>query len=131
MIHPHSCSVNKILKTKDGRASPAEGKRIRELTLPDDVVISSIVRGGKIVAPRGTTVITEDDILFVLGTQAGMAVVSAILNGSRTVAPDAMQKMQKAPKTVTDKTALPTRRGKATGHEADATDKTSGVKGFH
>ncbi len=48
--------------------SPWNGKRISELNLPEDIVISSMVRSGKIISPRGNTLLQNDDILFVMGS---------------------------------------------------------------
>lgn len=124
---PHSLELHSMRKTdidmfdiQIGRESAAAGKRLREITLPDDVVISSIVRDGKIVAPRGTTVLKADDILFVLGTQAGMEVVSAILNGPRT-APDTTpdEAKESAAETAAHPATHPATHGVAAGHEAD------------
>ena len=41
-------------------------KTIAELNLDKEVLISSIVRGGKIIFPKGSTVIEPEDILYVL-----------------------------------------------------------------
>lgn len=47
-------------------ASPARGKAIRALNLPPDTIIVSVIRGGKLVIPRGdTTLEAEDEILAV------------------------------------------------------------------
>ena len=42
------------------------GKKISELNFDKDVLISSIVRNGQIIFPKGDTKIKENDILFVL-----------------------------------------------------------------
>lgn len=43
------------------------GKRLSDLALPEDIVVSTMVRAGKIISPRGNTLIQQDDILFVMG----------------------------------------------------------------
>ena len=48
--------------------SPWCGKRLSELSLPEDIVVSSMVRHGKIMSPRGNTQIQDKDILFIMGT---------------------------------------------------------------
>lgn len=58
-----NADIIEILIAKD---SQALGKSIQELQLPKDCVINCIVRNNKIVAPRGKTVIQENDTLFVL-----------------------------------------------------------------
>lgn len=51
--------------------SPCRGKAIRDLRLPADAVIVSVIRGGKLVIPRGdTTLEPGDEILAVSTTQA-------------------------------------------------------------
>lgn len=41
------------------------GQRLRDLALPDGVVVSLIVRGSEVVMPRGTTVLMPGDHVFV------------------------------------------------------------------
>lgn len=48
--------------------SPWNGKRLKDLALPEDIVVSSMVRNGKIMSPRGNTMIQDKDILFLMGT---------------------------------------------------------------
>ncbi len=48
--------------------SPWCGKRLSEISLPEDIVVSSMVRNGKIMSPRGNTQIQDKDILFIMGT---------------------------------------------------------------
>ena len=43
------------------------GKKLSQLNLPEDIVVSTMVRGKKIVSPRGNTIIQKDDILFIMG----------------------------------------------------------------
>lgn len=60
------------------------GLSIRELALPDNVLISSMVRGEHLVPPKGSTVIQEGDILFVLGPASLAAPVSTGLNAPQS-----------------------------------------------
>jgi cell volume regulation protein A len=62
--------------------SLAEGRRIRDVALPNDVVISSIVRNTRIIPPKGTTLLAADDILFVLAPATAIDAVSELLNSS-------------------------------------------------
>ncbi|HOI92478.1 MAG TPA: potassium/proton antiporter [Candidatus Rifleibacterium sp.] len=41
-------------------------RQISELSLPGEILISSIVRGGNIILPKGKTELLADDIIFVL-----------------------------------------------------------------
>lgn len=47
--------------------SPWNGQRLSELALPEDIVVSTMVRGGKIISPRGNTMLMNNDILFIMG----------------------------------------------------------------
>ncbi|WP_138495179.1 potassium/proton antiporter [Paenibacillus pinistramenti] len=46
------------------------GRRIRELGLPPEVLVTAIIRGDQIVAPLGDTMISEGDTLYLLGPKA-------------------------------------------------------------
>jgi trk system potassium uptake protein TrkA len=51
--------------------SPCQGKAIRDLNLPGETVIVSVIRGGKLIIPRGDTCLeTGDDILAVTTVEA-------------------------------------------------------------
>ncbi len=47
-------------------SSPAAGKKVSELSLGKDALISSMVRDGKILLPKGGTELHGGDILFIL-----------------------------------------------------------------
>jgi trk system potassium uptake protein TrkA len=54
--------------------SPCQGKAIRDLNFPGDTVIVSVIRGGRLIIPRGDTRLeTGDDILAVSTVQAEKA----------------------------------------------------------
>jgi len=57
------------------------GKKIIDLNLDKDTLISSIVRDGKIIFPKGNTVIEQNDILYVLAHSERIAGITAGLNG--------------------------------------------------
>ncbi len=51
--------------------SPCQGKAIRDLNLPGETVIVSVIRGGKLIIPRGDTHLeAEDEILAVTTVDA-------------------------------------------------------------
>jgi len=58
-----------LVQTEVGAGSPAKGRRIVDLHLPDECIIISIKRGGKVIFPRGQTVIEEGDKIFALTTE--------------------------------------------------------------
>jgi Trk K+ transport system NAD-binding subunit len=60
--------------------SAVNGRSIRELGLPTDVLISSIVRRERIVLPKGSTSLSADDLLFVLAPKSRIDEVSRILS---------------------------------------------------
>jgi trk system potassium uptake protein TrkA len=61
-------------------ASPARGKAIRDLQLPGDTVIASIIRDGKLVIPRGDTVLEAgDEVLAVSSVAAEVSLKDALL----------------------------------------------------
>ena len=60
------------------------GKKILELNLDKDTLISSIVRDGKIIFPKGDTVIQKHDILYVLAHSAKIKSITAQLNEHET-----------------------------------------------
>lgn len=51
--------------------SPASGKRVRDLELPQTVKIALIVRGDKKITPEGDTVIQGEDTIFALTIEDG------------------------------------------------------------
>lgn len=55
-------------------------KKIKEIGLPDGVLITSIVRENKIIPPKGDTLIMLNDILFILAPVDKIKSVSTILN---------------------------------------------------
>lgn len=58
------------------------GKSIVELGLPEETVITLIVRGDKYVLPTGTTTLESGDVLLVLLRKASIAQVATILTAS-------------------------------------------------
>jgi len=41
--------------------SEADGKKIQELTLPSECILSAVIRKGDLIIPRGSTVLQADD----------------------------------------------------------------------
>ncbi len=61
--------------------SPCRGKAIRELNLPPQTVIVSVIRGGKLVIPRGDTRLESGDEILAVSTVAAEQPLKAILVG--------------------------------------------------
>jgi trk system potassium uptake protein TrkA len=62
--------------------SPCRGKVIRELDLPSDTVIVSVIRGGKLLIPRGDTRLEAEDEILAASTVAAEKRLKDILVGS-------------------------------------------------
>ncbi len=61
--------------------SPCRGKAIRELDLPPDTVIVSVIRGGKLVIPRGDTKLEAGDEILAVSTVKAEKPLKDILVG--------------------------------------------------
>lgn len=46
------------------------GKELQQLELPEDVLVTAVIRGEQIITPRGNTVIAEGDTLYILGPKS-------------------------------------------------------------
>ncbi|MGB1548345.1 MAG: Trk system potassium transporter TrkA [Alphaproteobacteria bacterium] len=67
-VHSIHEGAGEIIEADALETSPLVGKPLREVNLPDGVVIGAIVRGEEVLIPRGGTMITTGDrvILFAL-----------------------------------------------------------------
>ncbi|MCU6711162.1 potassium/proton antiporter [Paenibacillus sp. J5C_2022] len=72
-VAPHTLELVSIGKTNSEiieidveEQSPVVGKEIQHTDLPEDALITAIVRQDKIITPRGQTVIEPGDVLYVL-----------------------------------------------------------------
>ncbi len=85
-------SLVRLLQFKGGTAhllevtlaedSPASGASIAEIGLPRDAVIVAIVREGRLVVPRGDTVVHPGDEVLVLVTADGEDAVHSLFIGN-------------------------------------------------
>ena len=82
-LHSLRKSDSDMFELRIGDLSMANGKCIRDLGLPNDVLISSIVRSERIVPPKGSTYLEGEDLLFVLAPKGKIDEVSRILNEPR------------------------------------------------
>jgi trk system potassium uptake protein TrkA len=62
--------------------SPARGKALSELSVPRDASIVAVVRDGRVVVPRGDTVMTVGDEVIALVTDESEEPVKALLVGT-------------------------------------------------
>lgn len=64
-------------------ASPAVGKALKDLSLPADVILVTIIRGSELILPKGSTVLEAgDEILSVTGT-GGESLLSKALGAPK------------------------------------------------
>jgi trk system potassium uptake protein TrkA len=61
--------------------SPCQGKAIRDLAFPSDAVIVSVIRGGKLVIPRGDTTLEAGDEILAVSTIAAEKSLKELLVG--------------------------------------------------
>jgi trk system potassium uptake protein TrkA len=61
--------------------SPCQGKAIRDLAFPSDTVIVSVIRGGKLVIPRGDTRLEAGDEILAVSTVAAEKSLKELLVG--------------------------------------------------
>ena len=61
--------------------SPCRGKAIREVNLPSDAVIVSVIRAGKLVIPRGDTYLEVGDEILAVSTVAAEQSLKDLLVG--------------------------------------------------
>jgi len=59
-----------LLELRLPEISPCQGKAIRDLNLPAETVIVSVIRGGKLIIPRGDTVLETGDEILAVSTVA-------------------------------------------------------------
>ncbi|ATZ60888.2 MAG: NAD-binding protein [Methanosarcinales archaeon Met12] len=63
--------------------SSAANKAIEELRLPDDCVLTAIIRGGHVIFPKGKTVIKVGDLVMVLTTTERIDKLERVFVGER------------------------------------------------
>ncbi|NLJ55609.1 MAG: potassium/proton antiporter, partial [Firmicutes bacterium] len=72
-LSPHSLELislehpgYELLEYDVGAESPLLKRQLQEIPLPEGALVSAIVRENDLLAPRGETVITENDLLYIL-----------------------------------------------------------------
>ena len=73
-----------LVEEKIAPSAPAIGTAIKDLSLPNNCVISGIIRHGDMVLPRGTTILEEGDEILALVDDPAREVLARLL--SRPVA---------------------------------------------
>ncbi|MEW5985890.1 MAG: NAD-binding protein [Chloroflexota bacterium] len=67
-----------LVEEKIPAGAKAVGVAIKDLVLPEQCVIAAIIRGGKMVVPRGITVLQVGDEILAVTDTAGAAQLSAL-----------------------------------------------------
>ena len=62
--------------------SPVAGQRIRDIDLPDGVIIGSVLKDGDVIRPVGATRIEEGDVIVIFSMAADVAEVERLLQVS-------------------------------------------------
>lgn len=83
-LHSLRKSDSDMFELRVDPGSVSEGKSIRDLGLPNDILISSIVRGEKIVPAKGSTFLLANDLIYVLAPKLSIDELSRALNEPRT-----------------------------------------------
>lgn len=64
-----------------GEISPAVGRRISQLALPEHAVMAMITRDSKVIAPRGSTLLEAEDQIFIVLKPITRAFVDFVFSG--------------------------------------------------
>jgi len=70
-----------LVEVRLPETSPCQGKAIRELAFPSDTVIVSVIRGGKLIIPRGDTRLETGDEILAVSTVAAEKSLKELLVG--------------------------------------------------
>jgi len=70
-----------LVENKVNPRAVAAGKAVRDLKLPEECVLSAIIRGGNLILPRGSTVLQPGDEVFALVHVSRLDQLSALLAG--------------------------------------------------
>lgn len=61
--------------------SPADGAAIQTIAFPEEALIGGVIRGGKVLIPKGSTELQGGDRLIVIATEASLDQVLHVLTG--------------------------------------------------
>lgn len=77
-----------LVEEKLPQGAPAVGVALQELGLPQDCVIASIIRNGKLITPRGETVFeVDDEVLAIVGPDGAEQLALLLGGAARGTAP--------------------------------------------
>jgi cell volume regulation protein A len=84
----------------------AVGRRLSDLDIPDDVVVAGILRDGKMVTPRGSTVFLAGDHVYLISGDADTVGIPPVFGGRRR--PEALEEPVARPEASERPPASPT-----------------------
>jgi trk system potassium uptake protein TrkA len=79
-----------VVEVQAEAGSPGVATPLRELTLPEGVLVTAVLRTGEVTIPRGDSVLQVGDRVFVTGTPAGVIATAALLTGQKEAPKKAM-----------------------------------------
>lgn len=79
-LHSLKSSDIDIVEIRVEANSPYVHKSLAEMNIDKELLISSIVRDGRIILPKGGTVVEENDILFILVNSSRTEDINGIIN---------------------------------------------------
>ncbi|WP_339864402.1 Trk system potassium transporter TrkA [Paremcibacter congregatus] len=68
-LHTIAGGAAEVLEAVALETSPLVGKPLRDIRLPEGIIVGSVVRDTKVIVPRGGTIIKPDDIVVVFSRQ--------------------------------------------------------------
>lgn len=74
-----------LVEEKIPAGAKAIGKMIKDLPLPEHVVIAAIIRKGEIMIPRGISVIEEDDEILAVADAVGTHDLAQLFEGKKQI----------------------------------------------
>ncbi len=73
-----------LIEVEVDENSPVVGKKVSEIPLPENVVLTAIYRQGELIVPRGQTEIIADDRISVVGKAENLLAVQNLFQGRFT-----------------------------------------------
>jgi trk system potassium uptake protein TrkA len=74
-----------LVEEKIAPSAAARGKALKDLALPNNCVISGIIRHGEMIMPRGTTILEAGDEILALVDEAARGQLATLLGRSQEI----------------------------------------------
>jgi trk system potassium uptake protein TrkA len=76
-----SGTITRAVEVEVSHDSKVKNKKIADLSIPDRCVIAAIYRKGKLIIPRGDTIIKAGDIVAIIGEEGAIRKLVGMLKG--------------------------------------------------